>query len=308
MPALGPATASSSPRSQPASPVSPDYEIEPDIVGATQRYGSRPQTPELQVDQVDQVPLVYSPMSSPTLPSPMSLYHFGLGSSHLSPLRRQLSSHLAVNFPPAFSRNGNSDAGGELSDDDDSLGENPSSELDSLTQDRKDVLLDRLNDLVQRLSGGGAIQEASIDSLHAKVGDMEDILTGDGRASRPRKPRRPPLPGRGSFLLGPSQLSEHQQHDLWTPATPDWLAPRFPEMAESGTAAEGPIAVPSSDNRAGAGTKPSTEVADGLAVEAQRLCADLTSALSSLQARREESEARLAFCPLFLALWVDLSG
>lgn len=188
-----------------------------------ERIDRRLQTPPNQLQQhpsltrprIDSRQHARSP-SLPLLPSalssPRSLHHLGIGSPlPLSPLRRQFSS------PPGIARD---DADDELSDDNDSHdrlgvagGDTDSSgagrlELDShdnnLTQDSKDVLVQRLSDLVQRLStaanitlAASAIQQTAIlGQLHAKVDEMEGVLLGEASGGAGRKPRRTQPHGR----------------------------------------------------------------------------------------------------------------
>jgi hypothetical protein len=249
---------------------------------------------------MDQLHDAYTPTASPSLSSPMGFYHLGIGSPPLSPFRRRFSSSLNVNFSrEASAENVARDRDGEISSGDDPTEDDRNSQLDNLTQDRKDVLLDRLNDLVQRLSDGGNVREASIDHLHAKVDDMEQVLSGDSRATRLKKPRRPPLSGMGSFLSSPPRPTEPDERDPRAPATPDWLGPRFSEVARTSTAGNSPVSLGGAVDNAGEGTKISAEAAKQLAIEAQKLCDKLAGAFSSLQARREESEARLTCTPYF---------
>lgn len=232
-----------------------------------------------------------TPSGSPALPSPPMSF-FGISPAPLSPLRRQFSSGLSLGLPLGGSaRIGASDADSEMSAGDDRMGDDPDSEPDDLTQDRKDVLLDRLNDLAQRLSGDGNLEGTSIDSLHAKVDEMEQVLAGDGKAARPRKHRRRPLPG--SLLGSPIPPAEPEQRET----TPGWLNPRFSGVSKkSAPAVDGSL---NGVDKAAEWPKVSAETASRLATEAQKLCDDLARAFSSLQTRREETEASLSFSFLF---------
>ncbi|KAK2072937.1 hypothetical protein P8C59_007256 [Phyllachora maydis] len=81
-------------------------------------------------------------------------------------------------------------------DDDDDDGDDDEQDgdlhpaLDELPQDSKDVLVERLTDLAQRLSatgrgpGRGALQPGDISALHARVDDIED--SDDPRDARTR--------------------------------------------------------------------------------------------------------------------------
>lgn len=91
-------------------------------------------------------------LSPPPSPS-MSLH--SLGMSPLSPLRHSPILHRVVKT--------------RLSSVD------RDSEQD-LSQDNRDVLVQRLNDLVSRLSGGGELLGDGVTNLHVRVDEMEQIL------------------------------------------------------------------------------------------------------------------------------------
>ncbi|EGO56674.1 hypothetical protein NEUTE1DRAFT_101946 [Neurospora tetrasperma FGSC 2508] len=67
-------------------------------------------------------------------------------------------------------------------------------EDDKLTQDSKDVLVERLTDLIHHLqeakeptvTNHGVLSDVSISELHAKVNEMEAVLTGKGTGTRLR--------------------------------------------------------------------------------------------------------------------------
>ncbi|KAK3387635.1 hypothetical protein B0H63DRAFT_470565 [Podospora didyma] len=176
----------------------------------------RPHTPPDQQILTQRRPHRQQHVRSPSLPlpsalsSPPSLHRLGIGSpSPLSPLLRQFSTP-PQNGNTNFRSVGRDDADDELSEEDDrhSSGEDDIDEDssdpehgqdDDLAQDSKDVLIQRLSDLLQHLSTKGStrgIQEAAILSgLHVKVDEMEEVMFAKGNAKSPRaqsKGRRRP--------------------------------------------------------------------------------------------------------------------
>jgi hypothetical protein len=299
--------ASFSPASSPSTSTSSQTERdkEPEV------QNGRPQTPQHRRGH-SEPQNAFSPMSPPKLPSPMTmnLYRLGIGSSPLSSLRGQFSSSFSNrSTSPAVTRDGGVDADDELSEHDfgDRYHFSDNEGLDDdLTQDSKDVLVDRLNDLLKRLSTGGSLGGADITTLHAKVDEMEKVLASDDR-HRPARPKR--VQQRPSVLQLASPLAivpsdnrpktpDDQQHpDYWgfsrTPPRRQ-LAPAFSELStprdESRDMSLTNIQAAAIDGI----EKPeiSTQVADSLVVEAEKLCTELNTVVKNLQDRREESDAR----------------
>ncbi|KAK3683663.1 hypothetical protein B0T22DRAFT_483488 [Podospora appendiculata] len=263
------------------------------VAAAAVAASPRPQTPppltprphgthgqEQQQQQQQQHHHARSPPSA--LSSPMSLHHLGISSSPLSPLRRQFSSPLFRSPPhPAIATYDADDESGEEEETrdqpDDSIDSSredtqgraqtaaPSSQPDDdeLTQDSKDVLIERLTDLVQRLSAGHSTQESSLSALHAKVDEMEAVM-----ATVPLQPivnGKTPATTRG--LRSASSLTS-------------WLAPPL-QLAASGSGS-GTLLIKEPSLVAG--------VARLVVDEADRLSAQLASAVQGLQQRREESD------------------
>lgn len=263
----------------------------------------------------------FSPMSPPKLPSPMTLnlYHLGIGSSPLSSLRRQFSSSFSSKrVSPVVTRDGAVEADDELSEDgfgnrDPSPGNE--GDDDDFSQDSQDVLLERLNDLLNRLSTGRSLEGANLTTLHAKVDEMEKVLSSDHH----RKPARPgrvqqrrsilqlasPLPIiRGD---GAPKTPEEQHHpDYWgfskTPPRRQ-LAPVSSELSiatdKSKDMSLTGVQTPAADRVEE--PKVSSGAADILVAEAEKLCTELNAVVKNLQDRREESDARplTAFCQAF---------
>lgn len=123
----------------------------------------------------------------------MSLYSLGIGHSPLSPLRRQFTASTSSALQIA-----NADADDELSDpvrpnEEASDQQESSSEDADFADDSKEVLMDRLNDLLHRLAVGGSIKGDNVSSLHAKVDEMEKVLASDhSKPARPWSVRQQP--------------------------------------------------------------------------------------------------------------------
>ncbi|KAI0137277.1 hypothetical protein BJ170DRAFT_51772 [Xylariales sp. AK1849] len=139
-------------------------------------------------------------VSSPASPS-ISLYSLGI--SPFSPLRRQFSASFARSSESPRSE------GAEHSDH------------QGLAEDSKDVLIQRLNDLAARLSAEDEVLEGSVDSMHAKVDEIEKVLSrSSGTRSRRHRRNQSSLEfgGEGSQLMS-------------GPSTPTWLSSHLPEMS-----------------------------------------------------------------------------
>lgn len=240
----------------------------------------------------------------------LNLYRLGIGSLPLSPLRRQFSSSFSSQGAfPAVTRDGAADADDELSEHDFG-GRAPSSDDegddDDLSQDSKDVLVDRLNDLLQRLSTSGSLEGANITTLHVKVDEMEKVLSRDHR----HKPARPtsvvqrrsilqlasPLPivqGKGA------QRTPDEEHhpDYWgfskTPPRQQ-LAPAYSELSIPQDESKD-MALPGAQTSAPDKVEEpgiSSKIPDIVVAEAEKLCMELKAVVKHLQDRREESDAR----------------
>lgn len=117
---------------------------------------SEPGTPSLDGVQSDEYCTEDGAMSLSPPPSPSMSLH-SLGMTPLSPLRH--SSVLHRTAKPQHS----------------AAVDQGSSQQD-LSQDSRDVLVQRLNDLVSRLSADGGLLGDGIANLHARVDEMEHIL------------------------------------------------------------------------------------------------------------------------------------
>lgn len=322
----GAASAASPASSSPAS-----SQTERDYLKEAEVHNDRPQTPQHRRGH-SEPHNAFSPMSSPQLPSPMtmSLYRLGIGSSPLSPLRRQFSSSFSNNSAsPAATRDGVAGADDELSEPDFSSRDSPSNnedDDDDLTQDSKDVLVDRLNDLLKRLSAGGSLGGANITTLHAKVDEMEKVLASDHhKPSRPTRVRqRPSILQLASPLpivrssSSPKTPEEQHHPDYWgfsrTPPRQQLASPFYERSSPAKRAEQSLTNFQTETLDEEDEPRISSEVADSLVTEAEKLCTELSAVVKNLQDRREESDARplaplcQVLCPVHPAnIWYSIS-
>jgi len=174
--------------------------------------------------------------------SRMSLQYLGI--SHFPVLHRQFSSPTSR----AFS---------DLS---------PGQEL---TQDSKDVLIERLNDLVLRLSTTNELEDGAVTAVHSQVDKIELILRGEERHQRP------------SHSRNGSGISRAEDDPFWGPATPTQnIKMRLPDMSVS------------SPRRPRRESQASSSKEVELAQAAEDLASKLAVTIEELQSRKEESDVR----------------
>lgn len=260
--------------------------------------------------------------------------------SSISPLRPQFSGPLSPS-PSAARRSSPSEPDGTNHDTvglsvgqpkievdgveaDDEMASSTASDsdisADDITQDSRDVLVQRLNDLAQRLSGSN-VRTENIEALHAQVDAMEKVMS---RRHRSPARKRPPMrrsaslqPGssRPRSLVLPAGGDGRDALGIMAPMSPSWLKSHFqrrPSMhGERDRADEtselhkaGPVPPPArryqtpteqlgpGDAATAASSSPkiSSEMADSIVLEAENLCAEMSTVIESLQKRREESD------------------
>ena len=184
-----------------------------------------------------------------------------------------------------MSRDGAGDADDELDDDVVNEDDEESSEPDSLAEDSKDVLVDRLNDLVRHLTAGRGFQGADITTLHAKVDEMERLIPGGQRSkSKQRTAKKPDTPPPGPLLGSPISIGREEaaggSSDV--SATPEGH-PALPQTDLLEVIEEGRQE----------GGKLSPEAADRVVADAGKLNAKLTTVLENLKARSIESDVSI---------------
>lgn len=150
------------------------------------------------------------------------------------------------------------------------------------TKDSRDVLVQRLNDLVAKLSGDDDVAEAGVDALHATVDELETIVKKNSVSGSRRHTR--------GKLSTDSHSSRHSALSR-RPASPPWARPHSaheilrPMTAgstfESFRQAKRPLP-----------PKVAPHHAEKVLAEAQRLHRSLQAVVMSLKARQEEQDVR----------------
>ncbi|KAH7407588.1 hypothetical protein BKA64DRAFT_424124 [Cadophora sp. MPI-SDFR-AT-0126] len=169
-------------------------------------------------------------------------YHLGI--AHFPVLHRQLTSPTSAYFPDSAS--------------------------EDLTQDSKDVLIDRLSDLVLRLTKVRSLQDGAVSAIHREVDKIEVLVNGVEKTNSP------------SHLLS-REKSGHSSNedDFWGPPTPTQsMKMRVPVVSQDSS----PKSV----------FKPVSEMSPSRAVEvakaAEELASNLASTVEKLLVRKEESD------------------
>ncbi|KAK0116956.1 hypothetical protein ONS96_012800 [Cadophora gregata f. sp. sojae] len=169
-------------------------------------------------------------------------YHLGI--AHFPVLHRQLTSPTSALLPESLT--------------------------EDLTQDSKDVLIDRLSDLVLRLSNVTSLQDGAVSAIHREVDKIESLVNGVEKANSP------------DHLLS-REKSGHSlsEDDFWGSPTPSQrLKMRIPVISQNLS----PKSV----------SKPELEMSSSRAVEvakaAEELATNLASTLEKLLVRKEESD------------------
>lgn len=194
---------------------------------------------------------------------------------------------------------------------------------DDITQDSRDVLVQRLNDLAQRLSGAN-VRTENIEALHAQVDVMERVLSRRGHRSSSGRRRTPssssarrsaslqPGGSRPRSLVLPAGGDGRDALGIMAPMSPSWLRSHFqrrPSFTHGDRPDETselhkavpvvPILVPSAAQQLqpveatatlSSSPKISSAMADSIVLEAENLCAEMSTVIESLQKRREESD------------------
>lgn len=141
---------------------------------------------------------------------------------------------------------------------------------DPTQEDSKDVLIQRLNDLVLRLSTSQEVEDGTITTAHSQVDKIERLLEGEDRPPKPSHSRS------GSDLL----KSKEEFDPFWGPATPTHsMKMHLPDMSRSSPR---PV------------LRRSLQMSPAKAIELAQSAEDLASRLvftvEELQRRKEESD------------------
>ncbi|KAF2966500.1 hypothetical protein GQX73_g7064 [Xylaria multiplex] len=193
-----------------------------------------------------------SPPASPSIP--MSLCSLG---SPLSPLLRQDSPHTQPPSSPLYPQS-----------DPDRIGTDREDHYDT-TQDSRDVLVQRLNDLVAILSQQHHMNGGNINALHAKVDELENVLhmrDGDQNES--------------DLSLEPPHLDNLLPSDLSSLGSPTRPSPSAKTRRGHQT----------DKKRKSRAAKMTIAEAEQVIAEAQSLHKSLEVVISNLRDRQEETE------------------
>lgn len=168
------------------------------------------------------------------------------------------------------------------------------SEQDPITLDSKDVLLQRLGDLIDRLNlSGSGFRDENLSALHSKVDEMENVLEGTEHRAQLHRQRYQDQQDPRAVSLGLDNSTRDTQV-LWPagPTPSSLLRSRFSDLTMA--LHESPLPKPeaSSPVEAEAVRKRyiPPEAANRILEEVEELNEHLTSLMSRLQARQEESE------------------
>ena len=154
------------------------------------------------------------------------------------------------------------------------LSESPTTSTHDLARDSKDVLVQRLNDLANRLTAEEALKDEDISALHIDVDRMERVM---------KKSVGIPLEEQFHERRSPSSIGTLRDHedDLF------WGPPFSPSRKVTMRLPDSPVR--SSHARLQRSLEISPKKAVLLAQEADSLNEQLSRALKELQARKEES-------------------
>ncbi|KAI1311664.1 hypothetical protein F5Y03DRAFT_391214 [Xylaria venustula] len=239
-----------------------------------EEYGSRlphtPPPPPQQQQRRQSRPVLHRPhrrddsdevsathLSPPVSPS-MSPY--SLGMSPLSPLRRQFSPPTLAPSSPLYPH---SDADRRSPDD---------GNYEDVAQDSRDVLVQRLNDLVSRLTGEHHIKDESMHALHAKVDELESVLGAPAYSSKVGYDGRP-----GSNLS-------------WESPHPTNLLPSDISPTRSSPSAKAKVDHQANTKARSRTSNLTVAQAEQVIAEVQDLHKNLEVVISNLRDRQEETE------------------
>ena len=149
-----------------------------------------------------------------------------------------------------------------------------SSSSQDITQDNKDVLIERLNDLVLRLSKDSSIEDSIISAIHSGVDRIELLMKDREKANQKKYP----------------QLSSESKHSRGNSEDIFWGSPLTPTRNVRMRFPDSPTSPHHSFHRQ---PRMSTDRAIEIAKSAEDLSSKLLATVRELQVRREESDVRL---------------
>ncbi|KAK1490627.1 hypothetical protein CABS01_12427, partial [Colletotrichum abscissum] len=212
-------------------------------------------------------------ISTPSLPSPMSYRGF----SPLSPTPRQQFSTPGGYFSTPVAK---SPLARSWTEDDltASTHSNGTEKTNENTENTRDTLglIQRLNDLAQKLLAGEDVPDTNVSAMHGKLDEIDSVLAGEPPQATPQgKPKNWPADARSV---------EHES--LWTSPSPSWFRSGLSEISPSFRSSfrrDTPSPEPTVEK------KPAVDTFR-IASEAAKLNIELESLVTNLKARQEESE------------------
>lgn len=145
-----------------------------------------------------------------------------------------------------------------------------SSSVQNLTQDNRDVLIERLSDILASVTKDDSFEDGVITSIHTEVDRIEQIMRVGSRHQSPEK---------ADNIVASVERSYNDEDVFWGPATPTKnMRMRLPDR------------LPISSRRFIPQTsKMNSTQASELAVVAEKLASRLATTAAEFQTRREES-------------------
>jgi len=93
-----------------------------------------------------------------------------------------------------------------------------------VSQDNKDVLIERLNDLVSLVSKSSSLEDGAVSAIHSEVDRIEKLIRESALS-----PKSPKMPQKSSIKTEPS--TPKSSDVFWGPPTPTRsMSMRFPAM------------------------------------------------------------------------------
>jgi hypothetical protein len=149
-----------------------------------------------------------------------------------------------------------------------------SSSSQDLTQDNKDVLIERLNDLVLRLSKDRSVEDSIISAIHSGVDRIELLMKGREKENQKKSP----------------QVSNESKHARGNSEDIFWGSPLTPTRNVRMRFPDSPTSPHHSVHRR---PRMSADRAIEIVKSAEDLSSKLLATIMELQVRREESDVRL---------------
>ncbi|KAI8312457.1 hypothetical protein K4K61_010222 [Colletotrichum sp. SAR11_59] len=208
--------------------------------------------------------------SSPSLPSTLSFRGF----SPLSPPRKQFST-TGQQFSTPVAK---SPLARSWTEDD--LTASVHSDENG-TQTTRDTLglVQRLNELAEKLLAGEEVPDTSVSAMHGKLDEIEGVMTGEVHVAQETPQGKP--------KTWPAVEQIEQEHEsLWTSPSPSWFRSGLSDISPSWRSSfrrDTPSPEPTIEK------KPAVD-AFRIASEAAKLNIELETLMTNLKARQEESE------------------